>query len=275
MPAFGSALTREQIERVVDYVRGFCEDATWPRGELNLPRALATEKAFPEDELVITADAVTRRGERAMNTRLLYERRVGARNQWEIAIPFGIREDAEGSLTRAAPGDISLGFKRAMYHDGRAGRIVSALAEVVLPTGERRTGMGSGSAVLEPALLIAQALPANGFVQAQVGAELAARRELASHEAFARMALGSTLASGFGRTFSPLVEVTMAQEMKSGARAEWDLIPQLQVSLSRRQHILASAGVRIPVTDRPDRPWQLRAYILWDWFDGGLLDGWR
>jgi hypothetical protein len=67
----------------------------------------------------------------------------------------------------------------------------------------------------------------------------------------------------------------MAREMESGARAEWDLVPQLQVSLSRRQHILASAGVRIPVTDRPDRPWQVQAYILWDWFDGGLLDGWR
>ena len=49
MPAFGGALTAAEIERVVDYVRSFCSDRSWPRGELNLPRPMETEKAFPED----------------------------------------------------------------------------------------------------------------------------------------------------------------------------------------------------------------------------------
>lgn len=275
MPAFGSALAPAQIERVVDYVRAFCTDNGWPRGELNLPRTIATEKAFPEDELVVAADAVTRRGEKAMNTRLIYERRFGARNQWEIAIPFGVREDFTGSLTRPAPGDISLGLKRVMYHSGRSGTILSGLAEVVFPTGELRTGMGSGTAIFEPALLFGQTLPANGFVQAQAGAAFAARSKLASHEAFARAALGTTLAQGFGRSFSPIVEVTASRAMESRAEAVWDLLPQIQVSLSRRQHILANVGVRLPVTDRSVRAWQLHVYVLWDWFDGGLLTGWR
>jgi mono/diheme cytochrome c family protein len=275
MPAFGSALTTAQIERVVDYVRSLCDDASWPRGELNLPRTLATEKAFPEDELVIAADAVTRRSERAVTTRLIYERRFGARNQWEIAVPVGVRDDGRGSLSRPAAGDISLGLKRAMFHRSVSGTLFSGLAEVVLPTGSRRTGMGSGSAIFEPSLLFAQVLPANGFVQAQAGAELAARRRLVSDELFARVALGTTIAQGFGRSFSPIVEVTAAREIDSGARQEWDLVPQLQVSLSRRQHILASIGVLVPMTDRPARPWRLQAYVLWDWFDGGLLAGWR
>src|SRR5688572_31455843 len=43
MPAFGSALTVAELERTVAYVRGFCEDRAWPRGDLNFPRALVTE----------------------------------------------------------------------------------------------------------------------------------------------------------------------------------------------------------------------------------------
>ena len=55
MPSFGQALTSKQIDQVIAYLRGFCRQAGWPRGELNLPRAIATEKAYPEDEVVISS----------------------------------------------------------------------------------------------------------------------------------------------------------------------------------------------------------------------------
>jgi Cytochrome C oxidase, cbb3-type, subunit III len=45
--------------------------------------------------------------------------------------------------------------------------------------------------------------------------------------------------------------------------------------LSRRQHIMVNAGVRIPLTNRAERDTQFLPYLLWDWFDGGLFDGWR
>jgi hypothetical protein len=51
-------------------------------------------------------------------------------------------------------------------------------------------------------------------------------------------------------------------------------VPQMQVSLNRRQHILASAGVSLPVTETTGRSPSLLLYILWDWFDGGFFDGW-
>jgi hypothetical protein len=47
MPAFGEALSLDQIERTVKHLWSFCTDAAWPRGDLNLPRAFFTEKAFP------------------------------------------------------------------------------------------------------------------------------------------------------------------------------------------------------------------------------------
>src|SRR5215469_6695504 len=54
MPAFGDLLTSDQIDDVIAYLRTFCRNNHWPRGELNLPRALITEKAYPEDEVVVS-----------------------------------------------------------------------------------------------------------------------------------------------------------------------------------------------------------------------------
>ena len=69
MPAFGEALGEEEIEKVVAYVHSFCRDRSWPRGELNLPRPLVTEKAFPEDEAVLTTSS-RHRGARSRDQRL-------------------------------------------------------------------------------------------------------------------------------------------------------------------------------------------------------------
>src|ERR1700738_3498918 len=58
MPAFGGLLTEAEIHGGIAYMRGFCKNAHhFPLGELNLPRALVTEKAFPENELVISTAA--------------------------------------------------------------------------------------------------------------------------------------------------------------------------------------------------------------------------
>ena len=74
MPAFGRVLSRAQITNAVRYVKGFCRDAAWPAGELNLPRALVTEKAFPEDEAVLS----TTMASGAFVNEFLYEHRLGA-----------------------------------------------------------------------------------------------------------------------------------------------------------------------------------------------------
>ena len=72
-----------------------------------------------------------------------------------------------------------------------------------------------------------------------------------------------------------MVEVLAARELVSGAETEWDIVPQMQVTLSRRQHIMVSAGIRQPVNAREERGRAFLTYLLWDWFDGGFFDGWR
>ncbi|MGQ0646363.1 MAG: c-type cytochrome [Gemmatimonadaceae bacterium] len=275
MPAFGKALSAAQIERVVTYVRSLCTDASWPRGELNLPRAIDTEKAFPEDEMVLTTSWIGREGERVATSRLVYEKRFGSRNQWELVVPAAVRELPPRGGPRWSSvrlGDVELGYKRAVFHN--ASTILSLGGELILPTGNRARGFGGGTLIYEPFILAGQSLPANFFAYGQAGVELPARSSVADKEWFARGVLGTTIFV-HGRAFSPMLEAAGNRELVKGGRTSFDhLTPQVQVSLSRRQHVLANVGMRIPITGGATRPRELVAYLLWDWFDGGLLAGW-
>src|SRR2546423_10620861 len=91
MPSFGEALTDEQIDKVIKYVRRFCTNPLWPRGELNLPRALVTEKAYPEDEAVIT-ETINAQGAPGFMTEAVYEQRFGVKNQIEVSVPFTFQD---------------------------------------------------------------------------------------------------------------------------------------------------------------------------------------
>jgi len=273
MPAFGEALSEAEILRTIEYIHTFCDSTDWPRGELNLPRALVTEKAFPENETVVTTRVGGGSAGVVIND-LLYERRFGVRNQFEVAVPFTVRESQAGQWSRGL-GDVAVAVKRAMFHSFRTGTIVSVAAEVVLPTGKESLGMGSGVTVFEPFVTFGQILPRNMFVHGQAGAELPADRDKAEAEAFWRAVVGITFEQGrFGRAWSPMVEVLRARELRAGMPAEWDLVPQMQVTLNKRQHLMINAGVRIPVTGREERRAQVITYFLWDWFDGSLTDGW-
>jgi hypothetical protein len=274
MPSFGAALSAAELERIIDHVRGFCDDAAWPRGELNLPRALVTEKAYPENEALLTT-SIQKGAPRELTNEVVYERRFGARNQFEVAVPLTMQA-SEGSPWLRGLGDVAIAMKRVLHHDLRAGRIVSVGGELVLPTGKESEGLGGGTMVFEPFLSVGQILPHETFLQAQVGLELPRLRERAESEAFWRGVFGMTLIQGqFGRSWTPMIEVAAVRELQEGRRTEWDVLPQLQVSLSKRQHILISGGVRIPVNAQEGRHPQVLTYLLWDWFDGGLRDGWR
>jgi hypothetical protein len=274
MPAFGAALSEVELERIIDHVRDFCDDAAWPRGELNLPRALVTEKAYPENEALLTT-SIQKGGSRELTNEFVYERRFGARNQFEVAVPLTMQSTAGGQWLRGL-GDVAVAVKRVLHHDLRAGRIVSVGGELVLPTGKEGEGLGGGTMVFEPFLSVGQILPHESFLQGQVGFELPRLRERAEREAFWRGVFGMTLIQGqFGRSWTPMIEVAAVRELEQGRRPEWDVLPQLQVSLSKRQHILISGGVRIPVNAREGRHPQVLTSLLWDWFDGGFRDGWR
>jgi hypothetical protein len=79
---------------------------------------------------------------------------------------------------------------------------------------------------------------------------------------------------GLGRMWSPMMEFLAARDLVNRAQTDWDVVPQMQVTISRRQHIRADLGVRVPVNNTAGRPVQLMVYVLWDWQDGRLTEGW-
>lgn len=276
MPAFSDALTDAEIDLAISHVRTFCTEDGWPRGELNLPRPFVTEKAFPENEAVLTLKIATSRP-RAVEHEFLYEHRVGRRGQYEVIVPLNLQQGGagDGRWTRGL-GDLAVAYKHVLFDNLGAGSILSLGTEFIFPTGKEGEGLGGGKKVFETFASYGQMLPRDAFFQVQGGFEFPVRAGDAAKEAFWRMAFGQTIAQngGFGRAWSPMVELVAARELDRGEDAQWDVVPQMQVSLSRLQHVLLNVGLRVPVTERAGRSKTVMAYLLWDWFDGGLFDRW-
>jgi cytochrome c5 len=285
MPAFGSALSDEEVRAVVDYLRGFCRDLPdWPLGELNLPRALFTEKAFPENEAVLTS-TIALRGPGSVMSELIYEQRFGARSMFEVGVPFGFLrlEGASGAASTATSpgwtgglGDLGFAVKHVVAHSARTGSILSLGVDVAIPTGRSDRGLGAGTTVFGPFVAFGQILPTGGFVQAHAGVDLPVDTTETKIDVFWRGALGwSFSAHRFGPMFSPMVEVLGSRELDAGGAAvTWDVAPQIQATLSRRKHVRVDAGALIPLNQTDERHVQLAAYVLWDWYEGAFWKGW-
>jgi mono/diheme cytochrome c family protein len=285
MPAYAGALSDEEIARVVDYTRGFCRELPdWPLGDLNLPRALFTEKAFPESEVVLTS-TIALRGPGSVMNELIYEKRFGARSMIEVAFPFGFVNvtDTASGMAGAAPigwtggvGDLGAAFKHAAVYGARTGTLVAFGLDVSIPTGRADRGLGAGVTVVGPFVACAQLLPAGGFLQAHAGADLPGDFNTADPEIFWRALLGwSLVPSRFGRMYSPMLEVLGTRAFgPSDAVVIWDLAPQMQVTLNRRKHVRLDVGAVVPVNRTADRHLQLGTYLLWDFYEGSLFKGW-
>lgn len=272
MPAFKGALTPEQLQRVMGYIRTMCTDADWPRGELNLPRPLVTEKAYLEDEWVVAASLPVDGAGRG-SAEFVYERRFGPRSQWEIAIPYEWEQGAGGGHARL--GELEVAVKHAVFHSLESGSIVSVSGDLHFPAGSSPAAEEPRGASVGAFLLFGQLLGGDSFLQAQAGARVPAY-DGGNTRAHGRVVLGRTLSSGpWGRAWTPMVELVADRALgPGGAGTSADIAPQLQIALNTRQHVLANVGLLVPVTAREGRRARFVSYVLLDWFDGGFWEGW-
>jgi hypothetical protein len=208
-----------------------------------------------------------------VTNKFVYEQRIGPRNQFELIVPLAFSERSPGDWTGGV-GDMAFAFKRVVAHSVSRGSIFSAAAELVVPTGSTERDIGGGTTVLEPFVAFGQRLPSRVFLQVQVGGAIPFKRDHAD-EAFWRTPIGQQFRQGeFGRLWAPMIEILGSRELMAGAPAHWDVVPQVHVTLSTRQHIRGNVGVRVPVNERTGRSTQFLGYFLWEWFGGGLLTGW-
>jgi len=276
MPAFGDLLTDEQINDVIAYMRGFCKNVHhYPLGELNLPRALVTEKAFPENEIVVST-AASASGAPSWTTDIIDERTIiDARTQLETDVPVNYAD--QGHNWTAGFGDITLAIKREMFSSLRTGSILSLQGGILLPTGDSKRGFGAGTTQFEPFAAFDQLFKENTFLQTQLGADLPVDTSVAPRSMFWRVTVGQAMAQDhmLGRLFSPMVEFLAARDFSPGASTNWDVLPEMQITISRRQHVRTGFGVREPFTNTRGRTPQVLFYLLWDRADGKLWEGWR
>lgn len=275
MPAFGDLLTNAQIDDVIAYLRTFCKNHRhFPEGVLNLPRALVTEKAFPEDELVIST-AANVSGPGSWTTDVIHEQTFGGKNQLEVDVPVNYAR-LNGAWTSGV-GDVTVGMKRELFSSSRTGSIVSVQGGILLPTGDRNRGFGAGTTQFEPFVAYDQLVTNRTFLQFQLGADLPVDTKTAPRSLYFRSAFGASFAPdhGLGRLFSPMTEFVAKRDFMTGSGTDWDVLPEMQVTVSRRQHIRAAAGYRKPITNVSGRSGQVQFYILWDWAEGHFWEGWR
>src|SRR5437867_7454846 len=87
MFSFHGALTEQQINQVIAYVRTFCTE-DWSSGDLNFPRPLVTEKAYLEHKIVLTWNFGRTPKQRATQFVWSFEKRIGSRGLIELHGPF-------------------------------------------------------------------------------------------------------------------------------------------------------------------------------------------
>lgn len=273
MPSWKEALTTEQIDKVIGYLRTRCQEIGWPLGELNLPRTLFTEKAFPEDEWVLTTNVNTK-GSGEVSGELIYEKRFGARNQLEFAAPYSFIQGSDNGWDGGI-GDLVLGYKRVLFAR-KTSSILSVQGELIAPTGNKTKGHGSGVTTFETFAAFGQNLGGLTFFHIQTGFELPTNTAITPNVYYWRGALGKTFTQNgrVGRAWSPMVEFLAERDLQAGAPTDWDIVPEMQVTLNKRQHVRLNVGVRTPMNNTAGRSTQLAFYVLWDFFDGGLLEGW-
>ncbi len=212
----GFSDTPEQIDEVIGYLRSLCTEKSWPLGNFNLPRPILTEKAFPENEAVVSS-AINIQGSPGGNVTSIYERRIGSSGMVEFAVPFEYTHDPAG--THSAFGDIALGYKHKLWSSMPKGMIWSAGGEIIAPTGNSAVGTGGESTVFEFFTAFAKLFPKDSFVQLHTGFELPVHPSVVPRAYYLRSAIGKTFATGagLGRRWSPMTEIIFDRDLVSGA----------------------------------------------------------
>lgn len=255
MPAFGDVLTQEEVRGFVRHLRGFCRETGWPSGNLNLPRPIFAEKAFPENEVVILPMSSHAPNQFAtFELRTVYERRVGRRGQVEAELPF---ESIYFGTRQTGLGDIEFGAKYALTPQVSR-LLVSAGLDVAIGTGQASQLAGRVGAVVEP-YVAAATMVGNAYLQGQFKMEFPTKTSWRSRETIFHVYLGRDTSS-FPNTWTVGVEL-------SGENRELDLTPQVRKGLTRTGALAAAFGVSVPLNERDERGVRWVGYLLWEYLE--------
>lgn len=270
MPAWGEALTEQQIAETVEYIKGFADQSLYPQGELNFFRGHRTTKAFVEQEALIIPSHQFRKvnGVTFSETQALlyYANRFGNRFQYELKAPL-IARSAAGANDFGI-GDVEVGLKYAFYDNYKSLTIFTAGLEAGLPTGSESKGYGAGTVVAVPYIAAGQGV--GKHLQLSSSFKLEIPFDAAKGHTELRSSLLAVLVTGDSKQgFFPGVEFYLKDDLSS-ASYSLSIIPQMYWGITPRGHLAFSLGYEIPVAGTKPFDGRIAAFFLWDYVDGGL-----
>ncbi len=253
MPAWSEALTKKQADSIIDHIKTFCTEQSWPAGELNFRRAHGTTKAFPENEALLIPTFTMK--ELTSTTKLVYEERIGPVGQWEISVPF-----ESHTLSETRIGDVELAGKITLFHNANQLSIISAGIETTLPTGT------FGAWKISPFVAAAK-----GYGKFVIQASVKVEKPLETgfeDEVLYNVALTIPLTSEKQGLY-PMLELN---GIKALGHSEHTILltPQVYFAPGKRGHIALSAGTQIPGGGTKPFDYRIVLFLLWEYADGGL-----
>lgn len=262
MPAF-EALTAEQVTLLIDHLRSFCREPGWPIGNVNLPRALFTAKAFPDDEFTIKP-VVSHSPDIFPYIQMegSYSRRIGRRGHAEISLPLDSVDWVTGRVTGI--GDVAIEGGYVVHTNEQWTAIATAGMRATFPSGSRRWGFGEGTTSLEP-YLATGAVWRGLYLQTEIRArflmhqfEKTDRTRILNFSAAVSHDL-STRPS----TWNIGLEVNL---IDSGV----SITPQVRKGLTRTGALAAALGVQIPLRApylHFNGTTRWAGYLVWDYLE--------
>jgi len=266
MPAFGESLSVDDIDAVLAYIKTLGGEHDYPDGDLNLFLPIRTKKAFPEDEWVWKQRYTSQDGDNAWRNVLEYEFRIGRRGQGILEIT----NEVQGGDTNF--GYFEPGYKHVLKHDANAGFILTAAAQLGVPLRSKNNWL------LLPYLAVGKILSDKWTFQGHGRLKLDLEDSDKHVAEFAGIV--HWVDAPRPRWVYPALELVAEIPFERGSGAnrksalQWSVLPQARIGLNKRGNIALNAGVELPLNDRDRYDWRAYVYFIWDFADGGLLEGW-
>ena len=274
MPAFKEILSDSQIKKVVKYIKNLAGKHDYPSGDMNFILPIRTKKAFPEDEVVwkfrFQDDSSNSNNDQIRNV-LEIEKRIFKKTQLSLEVSHKFddgADDGDGNIDQIEPG-----VKHVVYENPSYQFITSIGALFAIKTEER-----SSSNEFIPYIAAAKRLTDSITFQGTARSTLPTDKFNKGNVELSGVAHWSP--GIWPRSINPGVEFVASFPIERGTGtsrksfSQLSLIPQAQIGLNKRGHIMLNLGAEIPLNDTDRYDYRAYAYLIWDFADGGLFDGW-
>ncbi len=259
MPAYDGALSDEEIEAVVAFIKTLADTSEYPPGDLNLLRPIRTIKAFPENEaLFIERYTDFEDGTDAKKSTLYYAQRFGKRWQGEVKLSQVDRPGFDDAS------EVELGVKWAVFDDLDRQLLLSTGLEAEVPLKSE-----DGPTVYVPYATLAHVPHDSWTLQSTIRAHLPSNGTDNGDVEWSGIA--HWMYSPWPRRPFPGLEIVLTEPFEGAT--ELSFLPQIFMPLNRRGHVAFTFGVELPSTGL-DYDTRLHAFLLWDIADGMFWQGW-